>query len=302
MREGQNHIRCIIPLFVGCKQILFSGIQKMRNRIELQCYIPIHGLKQGQKGERRFANLSHKHPAEEKSYTRLGVSPHFTFLDKSGTCWRDDCHRCGGGGRLRGESSALLKGASMLSPVALLSAFLFLGQSIQPPLSEPFLVQSWKKGRTEIEEKHLDVVATRAKHPQNFTIRNKSGSSKYRLSVSPVGSSGVTVSLTPKSSLKCFFDQASCVNLLKPSNDPYQDAFSPIDLAMWFIPMCEKLDAQSRPRCNAPPIRQRRVIQIESFYVALQVTDYETAKDNPEEVLTMKLTIQFSNGFTPYSR
>jgi len=54
----------------------------------------------------------------------------------------------------------------MLNAVALLNAALLLGQSIQSPL-EPFFVQSWKSGVTQIEEKQLEVQVTKA-NPSPF--------------------------------------------------------------------------------------------------------------------------------------
>jgi hypothetical protein len=192
----------------------------------------------------------------------------------------------------------------MVNLAALITAILLLMQGIQSPLPD-FFIKSWKKGKTQIEERQCEIYVSKAKPSLKFTIRNISGKTKYRLSVNPYEANGSikwwTVSLLPSSRLLCFFSTAECVNLLKPSNDPHQDAFSQSDSIYWFHPQCGIDVPGIGILYNCPPIMQKRIVQVESFYVILQLMEFETDINNPEEAVSMTLRIQFLNSYDPHS-
>ncbi len=68
----------------------------------------------------------------------------------------------------------------------------------------------------------------------------------------------------------------SRINLLKPSNDPFQDALGPEDFVGWLNPSCDPVMLRGSPSpCIAKTsFLAKRVVKIERFYFIFQVSDY----------------------------
>jgi hypothetical protein len=189
---------------------------------------------------------------------------------------------------------------SVLLQLTLVLTTMFWLKPAQDSSSARF-IQSWKKGIHQIEEKEFDVVVSKASPSAEITVRDVSRKPKYQLSIKPVMQSrGVIdswiVELKEKKTIRSIFDEDAGVNLLQPSNDPRRDGFTADDSIGWMTPQCEKyIPTTTIPQCFAPPFRQKRIIQIEQFYVSLRVTGYEIAKDNADELSSLKIEIVFSN-------
>lgn len=86
--------------------------------------------------------------------------------------------------------------------------------------------------------------------------------------------------------LEPFLDADERANLLRPSNDPYQDAFGWEDMAGDFF-----LDPEFDKFLLTP-----RKVKIEGFFVTLKVLDYRKEEKAWLKSLTIELTFKNSAG------
>jgi hypothetical protein len=182
-------------------------------------------------------------------------------------------------------------------------AMLCLLQGVANPLPD-FFRESWKKGARQIEEKQYDLVVSTVKPRVAVDIDDISGKTRYELTLNAGALYGYIDSwylqLRPKKTVWSVFSLDRNVNLLQPTNDPYQDSLSQEDAINVLSPQCEQfVPGTAFPRCLAPPFLQKRVVKVEKFYVSFHVVEYEFAKDNPDELVSLKVKVVLSNEYTP---
>ena len=151
-----------------------------------------------------------------------------------------------------------------------------------------FYVESWKRGKQQIQEQNFTVELNASKPKFETKIRDASGKENYKLTVwfrinQPNGwpPSGY-IELVEKG-LIGFKD----TNLLLPSNDPYQDYFTSEDYIAALDP------AMQGERCTIAngcvPFFIKRVIKVKGFYCIVQVVKYN---DSPA---LMSVRVEFAN-------
>ena len=156
-----------------------------------------------------------------------------------------------------------------------------------PQSEDRFYVESWKKGKQQIQAQSFEITLTSKERKFETKIKDASGTERYRLSVllrenenqPPSG----FVELVEKS-LFGFQD----INLLKPSNDPYQDYFTEEDFVSVLDPLVDGWRCQSWAAKCAPYL-VKRIIKVKSFYCILQVKNHNQAP------VSMTVTIEFVN-------
>ena len=119
---------------------------------------------------------------------------------------------------------------------------LFLQMSIMAN-AETFYIESWKKGKTQIEEKKLNLTLDDKTSSYSEVIYDSVGKEKYRLFVTAgKGSKGFIEWMAELKELSNKSDE----NLLKPSNDKNQDSSTWEDFISWFYKGSKEQFAEKR--------------------------------------------------------
>jgi hypothetical protein len=174
-------------------------------------------------------------------------------------------------------------------PIMTLTEIIFLLALAVTPLQaqNAVYVESWKKGTSKIQDQTLTIDLNANKQKFETKIKDANGKQSYRLSVSfrfdganqPVSA---YVELVDKGVMG-FKD----TNLLKPSNDPYQDYFTGAE----FISLLDP--AMQGDRCTiengCAPFFAKRVIKLKGFYCIVQVLKYN------QSPASISLRVEFAN-------
>jgi hypothetical protein len=156
-----------------------------------------------------------------------------------------------------------------------------------PQTEDHFYIESWKKGKQQIQQQSFKITLTSKERKYETKIMDASGKERYRLSVRLCENQGQPptgfVELVEKS-LFGFQD----TNLLKPSNDPYQDYFTEKDFVAVLDPLVDGWRCQSWAAKCAPYL-VKRIIKVKGFYCVLQVTNFN------QSPVSMTVTIEFVN-------
>ena len=175
-----------------------------------------------------------------------------------------------------------------------------------PTLAQPAEVKrviSWKKGKSRIHEMKYEVSLS-IKNPRfRAVIKDDKERDRYVLLVEPFlpsrptdGIESWSVSLIPEHSGLGKLLSWEDVNLLKPSNDPYQDSFGYDDLIGWFSPWCDEEESKKKNPCRPNNwFLQKRIIKVESFYITLQVRQYQYVTGKAPQLAEVVLDVTFSN-------
>ncbi len=133
-------------------------------------------------------------------------------------------------------------------------------------------VESWKKGISKIQDQTFTIDLNPNKPKFDMKIKDGDGKHNYRLLVS-LRLDGAN---QPPSAYVELVDKGMIgfndTNLLKPSNDPYQDYFTGADYIAVLDP------AMQGDRCTiehgCAPFFAKRVIKVKGFYCIVQVLKY----------------------------
>lgn len=171
---------------------------------------------------------------------------------------------------------------------------LFLQMSIMAN-AETFYIESWKKGKTQIEEKTLNLTLDDKISSYSEVIYDSFGKEKYRLFVTAgKGSKGIIEWMAQLEELSNKSDE----DLLKPSNDKKQDYYTWQDFFGWFYKGSKEQFAENnqfKDRNAVLPFLSKRIVKVENFYCLLQITDYKQNKDEEVVLDSVILQVQFSN-------
>jgi hypothetical protein len=162
---------------------------------------------------------------------------------------------------------------------------------VQVTKGQEFYIESWKKGKTQIQEKKLLLKLNKNKPDYETVLPDSKGRIRYQLSV--WAGRGKDNSNIIEWWVE-LFDVAdkSRVNLLKPSNDPQQDFFTAKDQPSWLYPTSDK-----EIKLGIIPFQDKRVIKIENFYCIIQVKNYQFHQKNHGALKSITVEIQFVNEF-----
>lgn len=158
------------------------------------------------------------------------------------------------------------------------------------PTQNAFYVESWKKGKQQIQEQSFAVELNAGQPEFETKVRDASGKESYKLTVR-LGSNRAHalppsgyIELTEKG-LIGFKD----TNLLKPSNDPAQDYFTAEDYIAILDPAMQ--GGRCTPANGCAPFFIKRVIKVKGFYCVVQVIKYT------ESPVSMSVRVEFANNF-----
>jgi hypothetical protein len=120
-----------------------------------------------------------------------------------------------------------------------------------------------------------------------------------KLRESNVGVDSWSVQLVKSKGLGDYLLDDSSVNMLKPSNDPYQDAFGPEDFVGWLNPSCDEsiMGKDFMPCVSPPPFLAKRVVKVENFYVTFRVGDYHFVEGKRGVMESLTLDVEFTNRY-----
>jgi hypothetical protein len=148
-------------------------------------------------------------------------------------------------------------------------------------------IESWKKGNSKVQDQTF-TIDLNANEPKFETkIKDGDGKQNYRLMVS-IRLNGAN---QPPSAYVELVDKGVIgfkdTNLLKPSNDPYQDYFTGADYVAVLDP------AMQGDRCTiengCAPFFGKRVIKVKGFYCIVQVLKYN------QSPASITVRVEFAN-------
>jgi hypothetical protein len=154
--------------------------------------------------------------------------------------------------------------------------------------------ESWKKGSGGVQEQTLKLSFDASKRHYQTKIKDNNGKVKYDLIVdctladkhSPL-LSGCSVRFVQRRFwLEPFLDADERANLLRTSNDPYQDYFPWEDMAGDFFVYPESESFLS----------STRRVKVKNFFVTLKAVDYQEEEKAWLKSLTIELTFKNSTG------
>lgn len=148
--------------------------------------------------------------------------------------------------------------------LTLLIALSSLAQSDSPTV----FAESYRKGSTRITEDKFEAKLSPADPTYRERIRDTAGNDRYELTIAPQGPLGDTNITSWRVQLRDLH-HTIYHNLLMENQEPSQD---PKNNLWWLNPN----------RFGTVPIRARRIIKVESFYVVFQVENLHfTPLDSP---------------------
>jgi hypothetical protein len=174
-------------------------------------------------------------------------------------------------------------------PIMTLTEIIFLFALAVTPLQaqNSVYVESWKKGNGKIQNQTVTVDLNTSKPKFETKIKDADRNKNYRLVVSLT----FDKSNRPSSGYVELVDKAligfNGTNLLKPSNDPYQDYFTGADYIAVLDP------AMQGNRCaienGCAPFFSKRVVKVKGFYCIVQVLNYN------QSPASISVRIEFAN-------
>lgn len=151
--------------------------------------------------------------------------------------------------------------ANILFLMVLAPCFAYFGQGI--------CITSWKKGDTRVVEQTFTFSLDNRSPSFRRIINDKKGRPFLNLVVAPGWAGKPRKIIEWRVELTTIKDET---DLLKPTNDPYQDSLSAEDLPGWFLlgSLGQKID-----RKDAFPVDEKRVVAIEAFYCVLSIQKFK---------------------------
>ena len=157
-------------------------------------------------------------------------------------------------------------------------------QSFAQTAPKPLYAESFRKGSTKIKETSFQVNLNTHSPIYEVSVKDASGKDRFLFSLKPVrvGEEDNRI-LAWQASLE---DVRTRVygNLLLPSRDPYLNEST--------AGKASRLDPNPYA---VVPVEAKRVIKVQDFYCALQVTGYRRITPDRAHLESMTVDVQFSN-------
>jgi hypothetical protein len=171
-----------------------------------------------------------------------------------------------------------------MKPITLAMFALSLLRGVALPAqsaTSAFYAESFRKGATRVTEQSFEVKLNPGNATYRERIKDARGSDRYELTVSPQGPEGDTKITSWRVALKDLH-HAIYSNILVAEQEPSPD---PKNNLWWLNP----------DRFSPVPIRAKRMVKVDGFYVVLQVKDLHfTPLDSPY-LDSMVLEVAVSN-------
>lgn len=147
--------------------------------------------------------------------------------------------------------------------------------------SPTFYAESFRKGSTHITEDKFEARLSPASSTYRERVKDSAGNDRYELTITPQGPEGDNKVTSWRVQLRDL-RHAIYHNLLVENQEPSQD---PNNNLWWLSPN----------QAGLVPIRARRIVKVDSFYVVFQVKDLHfTPLDSPY-LDTMVVHFEFTN-------
>jgi hypothetical protein len=157
----------------------------------------------------------------------------------------------------------------------------FLAQTWAQDQREIFYAESFRQGATQVKEESFEAKLDSHIGIYRERIKDSRGNDRYALTIIPQGPEGddkVTSWQVKLSDLHhTIYD-----NVLLASQEPSSD---PKNNLWWLDPK----------KFSAVPIKARRIIKVDNFYVSMQVTAYHFTPGDSPYLDSMSVEVKFSN-------
>jgi len=157
----------------------------------------------------------------------------------------------------------------------------FLAQTWAQDQREIFYAESFRQGATQVKEESFEAKLDSHTGIYRDRIKDSRGKDRYALTIIPQGPEGddkVTSWQVKLADLHhTIYD-----NVLLASQEPSSD---PKNNLWWLDPK----------KFSAVPIKARRIIKVDNFYVSMQVTAYHFTPGDSPYLDSMTVEVKFSN-------
>jgi hypothetical protein len=165
------------------------------------------------------------------------------------------------------------------------------GQQQEHPVSQPaaFYIESWKKGKRQVEEKKINIKLDTKNSIYETAVRDISGQEFYRLSARP----NIKDSDFDFSSWGIFLvDIDDNEDVLAESHGPRGDTFDREEFIDILFP---EENPDIRNGFWGLPLSAKRVIKVEGFYCIIQVKSYEMQPNKYRVLQEIEVEVEFTN-------
>lgn len=161
------------------------------------------------------------------------------------------------------------------------STLVFLSALALGQASPTLYAESFRKGATRVTEDKFEVTLSPVNSTYRERIKDSAGNDRYELTITPQGPAGDN-KITSWRVLLRDLRHTIYHNLLVENQEPSQE---PKNNLWWLDPN----------RFGPVPIRAKRIVKVDDFYVAFQVTDLHfTPLDSPY-LDSMVVQFEFTN-------
>jgi hypothetical protein len=147
--------------------------------------------------------------------------------------------------------------------------------------NEIFYAESFRQGATQVKEESLTVKLDGQSGIYKERIKDLRGNDRYALTIIPQGPEGDD-KITSWQVKLADLHHAIYDNILLASQEPGPD---PRNNLWWLDPK----------KFSAVPIKARRIIKVDNFYVSMQVTAYHFTPGDSPYLDSMSVEVKFTN-------
>jgi hypothetical protein len=182
----------------------------------------------------------------------------------------------------------------MLKPVVGISLLLLTVSQAARGTSQTFYVESWKRGRQQIQEQKFEIKLEAKDPARRVLVKDSSGVERYELVITqyPLKEGGPYYSYW----YVTFYDRLSRyrnVNLLTTEGPGVGDNF-PLEDKIGDLYPVEKPNVYKDVN-SGYPISAKRVIKVESFYIIIQVRAYKFNSANSRKLDSLTVEFELTN-------
>jgi len=162
--------------------------------------------------------------------------------------------------------------------------------------AQTYCGHSWKSGGTRIKEESFTVTLNKMNPKFKKAVNDQFGRPRFTLTM------WVNWSKRDHFARDWWVELSEIgkkKDLLQPTNDPEQDAFSARDWPGWFL---FRANADPRDDESVLPFRTKRAIGVEGFYLVMNVESSIQSKADTTKLHSATFKIQLSNEFSPCRR